>query len=558
MAGDSRSFDAIFVGSGINSMVAGAMLAKRGWRVAVLERAERLGGNVYTEVTEGGFATELLSLNWLPFVGSGGYQDLRVDLERHGLRFANTDKPWAVLTDDGKSLIMTTDHARNVERIERLRAGEGRAWDAAISAIYKDAGDLFGIRDVYPWSAAGLGWAMGLRRRRGAAGTRVLLSELLISARVWLNQTFQDPLVKGLIAPWALHGISGPEQPSSGLMIRAATAFTEAGGTPLPIGGGREVIAALAAIIGENGGTCVTGADVDRVLVENGKATGVLVGDTTYRAKRAVACCVTPKQLYERLLDKDVVPAEMTESVAKWRAGCPLFQLHYSLKKPLEWRSDEDLSGVSVINVNNGLDEISTSAGEAVRGLLPRWPNLCVAQPMAVDPSRGPAGGWQIYIQVGEIPADLVGDAAGKIDVSGGWTERVREEFSDRLESRLVALLPGLRENMIERIALSPADLEAINMNLIGGGAGYGTGEIDQMLPGLPSPFAPSPNTNVKRLFQIGGSTHPGPGLGGGSGYLLAQKLAGGGRVRAIRRILPGGGSGAATSPYGAPPSAGE
>ena len=75
------------------------------------------------------------------------------------------------------------------------------------------------------------------------------------------------------------------------------------------------------------------------------------------------------------------------------------------------------------------------------------------------------------------------------------------------------------------RRAYSPADLEALNINLVGGDPYGGFCGLDQFF--LWRPFTTSVNhrTPIARLHHIGASTHPGPGLGGGSGYILAKSL---------------------------------
>jgi phytoene dehydrogenase-like protein len=536
LVGGREEYDAVFVGSGINSLVGAALLAKKGWRVGVLERSHRLGGAIWTARTRAGFTVELLSIVWLPFTLSPGYAILRDDLERHGVRFATSERPWGVLRDDGRALVMTSDHAANVARMDRLCPGDGEAWDRAVKKFVEDADDVFGAFGVYPWSLGGLRWAFGVYRRRRGAGSRALLADSLVTARAWLEETFQDPLIHGLIAPWSLHGNKGPDQAATGMVARVNWALTEANGVQMPVGGGGEVVRALKDIIEEHGGECLIGVDVDRVLVRNRKAIGVGAGARTYRATRAVVCCVTPRQLYGRLLEHAAVPRDLRTSAARWRAGTALFQLNFSLARRLAWRADDDLASVAVININNGMDAVSRAANEAIRGLLPGEPNLCLVQTMAVDASRGPADGWQLYIQVGEIPAVVRGDAAGEIDAREGWTDEVRELFADRLQRQLERHLPGLSENIIERVAMSPRDLEAANINLVGGSAQYGTAELDQMLPGLPLLHAPSPRTPVKGLYHIGASTHPGISLGGLSGHLFYKAVEGAPLAR-VRRV---------------------
>ena len=78
---------------------------------------------------------------------------------------------------------------------------------------------------------------------------------------------------------------------------------------------------------------------------------------------------------------------------------------------------------------------------------------------------------------------------------------------------------------MLGRRAYSPADLEAMNMNLLGGDPYGGSSTIDQAFLWRPFKSSRNHDTAIKGLYHIGASTHPGAGLGGGSGFLLAQRL---------------------------------
>jgi len=126
-----------------------------------------------------------------------------------------------------------------------------------------------------------------------------------------------------------------------------------------------------------------------------------------------------------------------------------------------------------------------------------------------------------------EAPRLIKGDAAGGIapPADGQWSEAIRERYADRVEGILGAHIDGFRESVIARRAYSPADLEAMNVNLVGGDPYGGFCGLDQFF--LWRPFKSSVNhrTHIANLYHIGASTHPGPGLGGGSGFLLAQAL---------------------------------
>ena len=183
---------------------------------------------------------------------------------------------------------------------------------------------------------------------------------------------------------------------------------------------------------------------------------------------------------------------------------------------------------MALLHLTPGLDGVSKACNEAARGMLPEMPTICVGQPHALDPSRCPEGKAILWLQLPEAPRHIKGDAAGKLDApaDGKWTEALREAYADRVEAILASHIDGFKDSVIARRAYSPADLEAMNINLVGGDPYGGSSTIDQSF--LWRPFKAQPSTTrptIKGLYHIGASTHPGAGLGGGSGFLLAQRL---------------------------------
>ncbi len=507
-----RRYDAVAIGSGINSLVAGALLARGGWKVCVLERNDWLGGAIRTaEITEPGFVHEVFA-SWHPlFTGSAAYAELREELERRGVEYLNTELATATLYPDGETRFLTTSHEQNVAEL-------GPGWERTVAEFMPNADLTFGVLGTELWSRDGakLGWKA--YRRLGRRGLVEFAGNVLVSCRDWTRETFEDERAWGVFAPWVLHTGLGPDNASSGFMAQVIGVAVELGGMPVPRGGGVKLVEALAGIIEDAGGACETGKEVSRVVVQGGHAVGVVAGDETVEATRAVLACVTPQALYGRLLGGDVPEA------TRFRFGRGAMQIHFALSEPPRW-ADERLGRTAIVHLSSGLDGVSRAVNEAERGLLPAEATVVIGQPMAVDPSRAPAGKWIIWIQLQEIPSELKGDAAGEIDVSGGWTEAVREAYADRIQARIAAHAPGFDATVLKRVTLSPADIEAALPNMVGGDIYAGSCALDQNLIWRPRPGLPGHRTSVARLWHIGASTHPGPGLGAGSGTLVAKQL---------------------------------
>jgi phytoene dehydrogenase-like protein len=313
-------------------------------------------------------------------------------------------------------------------------------------------------------------------------------------------------------------------------MTQVIGAALQLGGMPVPVGGGVRLVDALAGIVTDAGGEVRLSADVRQVLVANGRATGVRLTDGDFvSATRAVVANVTPTQLYGSLLGGSDVPTAVAGAAARFRYGRAEMQIHLALDEPPRWKGGdaERLARCPIVHVTPGLDGVSRAVNEAERGLLPAEATIVCGQPVALDPSRAPDGKSIIWIQLQELPAGRIkGDAAGDLDTGdGSWTDELGEAYADRIVARLGDSIENLGAATLKRVVVSPPGLEALNGNLVGGDIYGGSCALDQNLLWRPLAEAPGHETAVAGLWHIGASTHPGPGLGAGSGYLVAKEL---------------------------------
>jgi phytoene dehydrogenase-like protein len=524
----AADFDYVIVGSGINSLVAAAMLGRKGHKVLVLERNADLGGCLRTEeVTQPGFVHDVMAMTVLPFVLSPGYRILGSELRRHGLEILTSERPTGVLLPDGRAAVLSMDRATNVAMFDALAAGDGSAYEETMKSLDRDATLIFSILGTSLWSGSMIGTLLWQALKRGPRGLAAFFGEAIGSARAHLDSTYRSEVSRAVWAPWVLHTGLEPEAAYSAQMAKVMAFSIEAAGCPIVRGGVRNLVEAFRRLIETQSGTLLTNTEVDSVILKRGRARGVRAVDgQTYRARRGVICSVTPNQLYGRLLRFSKIPPEVTNAVTSYRYGRGDMQIHYALSSPPKWKT-AGLDRVAILHLTPGLDGVSRAANEANRSMLPTVPTICVGQPAAVDTSRVPPGRSLLWLQLLEIPRYLKGDAGGSIDVpqDGAWTENVREQFADRVEAILAAHIDGFRETVLTRRAYSPNDLAAMNINLVGGDPYGGACSIDQFFVWRPFKSTVNHRTHVRDLYQIGASTHPGPGLGGGSGYLVASKL---------------------------------
>jgi len=514
-------FDAVIVGSGVNSLACGALLARGGWRVCVLERNDWLGGAIHSaELTEPGFVHDVLSA-WHPlWVGGAAHAELGAELAVRGLEYLNTELPTATAFPDGSATFLLRTAEANAREL-------GPEWPGVLERFFPNADLAFGVLGTELWSPSGLAFGARAVRRLGRAGFAAFAGDLLQTSRDWLEQTFASERAHGVLAPWVLHTGLGPDAAASGFMTQVIAVAVQEGGMPIPRGGGARLAEALVRLIRDNGGTCETGRDVERVLVRDGEAIGVrLAGGEEVAASRAVIANVTPTQLYGRLIDGH------EELAKRFRYGRSEMQIHFALSEQPRWEGDERLGKTAVVHLTPGLDGVSRAVNEAERGLLPAEATVVVGQPLTMDSSRAPDGAGLLWIQLQELPWHVKGDAAGELDPGDGtWTEELRERYADRIQARIGRHVPNLESALRKRVTLSPADLQAANVNLHHGDPYSGSLALDQNLLWRPFPASPGHSTPVKRLWHIGASTHPGPGLGAGSGTLVAKRL--------LRRRLP-------------------
>ncbi|QDQ98913.1 NAD(P)/FAD-dependent oxidoreductase [Tomitella fengzijianii] len=513
-------------------MVAAAELAGAGLRVALVDEHDAVGGFIASgELTLPGYTHDAFS-SWHPlFVSGGGYAELAADLHRHGLEYRNTDGAVTAAVSERGTAIAWRDPAATADALERPEDRDAyRAMLARMDAwgptVFGALGTETGTRELL--GLAGAAW----RRLRGD-GLRELARAGAQSGRAFTREHFAGGEVDQLWTPWLLHAGLGPDHASGGIMLPVMAASMHGFGLPVVAGGAAHFVRAFEGLLAERGVDLILGQRAERISVSGGRADAVVVGGRTLRARRAVLASTSTRALYEELLPASAVGKPGAAALARYRPGRAAMQIHLALDSPPAW-TDRRLADVPLVHVGNGSDSTGIACAQAEAGLLPAAPTLVVGQQCVLDPVRAPQGGATLWIQLQEVPFRPRADAAGEIDTRGEWTPQVVGAYVDRVLQRLEEHAPGIRGRILGSAVYSPPDLTAANRNAVDGDPYGGAVELDQNLLWRPGSGI-GHRTEVDGLFHIGAFTHPGPGLGGGSGHIVAQRLLRGSPADRIR-----------------------
>lgn len=188
----------------------------------------------------------------------------------------------------------------------------------------------------------------------------------------------------------------------------------------------------------------------------------------------------------------------------------------------MEWKAGEQASRAGVVHLSSGVDAISLAHNQALRGYLPEDPLVIVSHPTVADPGRAPEGRHVLWAVV-RVPGTVRGDAACRM-APRTW-RHLKERFADRITDIIEDYAPGFRARILARHVQSPEDLEAANPNLVGGDVACGSVDIDQSYAFRPIPGWSRHATPIGRLYLNSAAAHPGPGVHGMSGYVLARML---------------------------------
>jgi phytoene dehydrogenase-like protein len=462
---------ACVIGAGPNGLAAAIVLAQAGLQVDVLEAQSTPGGAARTmELTLPGFRHDFGSAVYPLGAGSPFFSSL--PLADHGLEWIRSPAPLAHPLDDGTAVMLERDlsDARNSLGVD------GPAWDRLMRPFVERWTEfapevLCPVRFIprRPWLMARFGM-VALQPARTVASR------------------FRSERTRALFAGLAAHSFLSLDEPLSASFAMMMAVPAHVVGWPIPRGGGQSLTDALCGHLSTLGGKVKTSSPV--VSLET--LASVLPKYDLF------LCDLSPRQLAE------VAGQRLSEGykrrLRRYRYGEGAFKVDYALNAPIPWKARDCLRAASV-HLGGSFEEIAAAEKAVRNGHHAERPFVLLAQSSLFDSTRAPAGKHTAWAYC---------------HVPNG------SEFNmlERLEDQIERFAPGFRDCILARRVFSPADLESMDANLVGGDVGGGALDIRQFL------FRPTWRyyaTSARDIYICSASTPPGGAVHGMCGYHAAR-----------------------------------
>ena len=510
--------DVIVIGAGHNGLVCATLLAKAGRKVLVLERAGHVGGAACTRPFAEGFSVSAGAHLLTHFPQSLAAE---LDLSRHGLRYAAKDLGSVALQADRRHLVLAGARVSG----EGLRSADADAFARFHADTGAYAAILAGAFGRRPPRLVDSGWRdrLGLLklgwdlRSLGRDRMREVLRIGLMNIYDLVTESFEDPRLQSAVAFDAVLGtLLGPRAPGtvmSYLFRRTAGAFGHEGAS-LPAGGMGAFSDALASAARACGVSIRLDAPVQRVRVEGGRSTGVVLASGEEITANTVVSNADPRTTLKALVGYRELDAGVVRRVEGIRMRGVAAKLHLALEglPVIPGLAAERLGDRCLVLPS--LDGIELAMNPSKYRQYSPEPVVEFSIPSVHDRTLAPPGKHVLSAVVQYAPVDL----------AGGWTAEARADFTARIMARLETVAPGIGTQVIASELRVPPDL-ADEFGMQGGHWHHGEISVDQLLMMRPLVLHAQYAMPVEGLWLCGAGAHPGGGVMGLSGRNCAREI---------------------------------
>ena len=533
--------DVVIVGGGHNGLVCAAYLARSGLKVTVLERRPVVGGAAVTEEFHPGFRNSVAAYT-VSLLNPKVIRDL--SLHEYGLRIVERRLANFLPTADGRYLCSGAGRTRG--EVAKFSAADAERLEGYAERLERIADVLRELVLQTPPNVVSGNWFAAIPEllRTARLGSRLgrldmdsrreLLRLFATSAGDYLEDSFESEPIKAL---YGFDGIVGhyasPYSPGSAYVL-LHHCFGEVNGKKgtwgHAVGGMGAITQAMAKSAAARGVDIRVGSGVREVMVEKGRAVGVVTADGQIVRAAAVVSNLNPRLLYLSLIDPAVLPKPFLERIGQWRCGSGTFRMNVALSELPDFTC---LPGTAVADHHTAGIILAPTLGymeqayfDARTSGWSRKPIVEMVIPSTLDDSLAPPGGHVASLFCQHVAPELPNGES--------WDDH-REKVADLMIETVNQHAPNFKRSVLGRQIMSPLDLER-TFGLIGGDIFHGRLQLDQMFSARPMLGYGNYRGPLRGLYLCGSGTHPGGGVTGAPGHNAAQEIMSDFRLQRLRR----------------------
>jgi phytoene dehydrogenase-like protein len=522
--------DVVVIGAGHNGLVCAAYLAMAGFDVVALERRGVVGGAAVTEEFVPGFRNSIAAYT-VSLLNPKVIRDL--ELAAHGLRMVERRLSNFLPLPDGRYLAVGEGRtqqevakfsARDAQRLGAYRARLEALCDVVRPTLMRTPPNV--VEGSAMAAIAGLVKASGLANRIRHLGLdlqRELLALFTGSAGDYLDGWFESAPIKAVLGFDGIVGnYASPYSPGSAYVLLhhcLGEVNGRKGAWGHAIGGMGAITQAMAKAAVAHGARLRVSTAVRQVLLERGRAAGVVTeGGEAIRAA-AVVSSLNPRLLYLDLIEPDALPPGFRERIAGWRCASGTFRMNVALSELPDFAAlpGRELAPhhTAGIIIGPSLAYMEQAYFDARATGWSRHPIIELVIASTLDDTLAPPGA--------HVASLFCQHVAPQLPDGSSWDER-REAVADLMIATVDAYAPNFKRSVLGRQILSPRDLET-TFGLVGGDIFHGALDLGQIFSARPMLGHADYRGPIPGLYMCGSGTHPGGGVTGAPGHNAAREI---------------------------------
>ncbi|MBU2489217.1 MAG: NAD(P)/FAD-dependent oxidoreductase [Proteobacteria bacterium] len=503
-----KNCDVVIIGAGPNGLTCAAYLARAGLSVVVLEARHETGGGLDT-LEFGGFKHNLHAIYHMMAEIMPAHQDFR--LAEKGVRYIYPEVQAAYINPGEKPVILYRDPERTAGYLSSAFGSDQGKNYARMYADFKEFSDKILIPCTYVPSVPPIEQVQILERAKDDVGRRFNEVAELTPMEMLDQYELADPVRAAVLNLFTMWGLS-PFEALGYIFPLYVYRMTNAA---LCAGGSHRLSSALYKTVLAAGGEIWDRMPVVRVILENGRAAGVVTEDGTEIRARAVASTVDPKQNFLTFFEESEIPEHLVASAKRWEwEKSSLFGVHAALRQaPVYVGSDEypDLNRAMVTFLGiRDTDALLDHFEDVEDGKLPDTPLGHVTCASIFDPIQAPKG-----------------FATGRWECSAPFDcdwDRIKGDYAQTCLETWKQYAPNLET--LHTIVYPPSYIEKKMKNMVRGSIKQGAYIPLQMGYFRPNESCSQAWTPIEGYFVCGASAYPGGMIIGGPGYIGANIVA--------------------------------